>query len=97
MATKITATEYRKARNIVERYEAQKRAEEKQARAIVRKRAAKTMAEPKRRPTLEECGGDVNKWLRACDPLLVDGGYIYHPDRSLPDRITIGAQEGLKR
>lgn len=97
MATKITATEYRKALNIVERYEAQKRAEEKKARAIVRKRATKAKEQPKRRPTLEECGGDVNKWLRACDPLLVDGGYIYHPDRSVPDRITIGAQEGLKR
>lgn len=101
MASRITDSRYQEALKIVEEYEAQEKAKDNVRKRLdekKRKRAKATRAKAKpKQPTLAECGGDINKWLKACDSLLVDGGYINHPDRSVPDRITIGAQEGVCR
>lgn len=105
MASKITDSRYREALKIVEAYEAQEKAKDNVRRLLdakKRKRAkatrvkAKAKEQPKRRPTLEECGGNINKWLEACDPIMF-GKNTSRSQTAQFDRITIGAAEGLKK
>jgi uncharacterized FlaG/YvyC family protein len=105
MANRITDSRYQEAMKIVEAYEAQEKAKDKmrqrldakkRQRARVRAQKAKKEQKPKQ-PTLAECGGDINKWLEACDKLCGgDGGYVHRNIVDF-DRFTLGAQEGVCR
>lgn len=102
MASRITDSRYQEALKIVEAYEAQEKAKDNVRRKLdekKRKRAKATRAKAKpkkpKQPTLAECGGDINKWLEACDKLCgSDGGYVHRNIVDF-DRYTLGAQEGV--
>lgn len=104
MASRITDSRYQEALKIVEAYEAQEKAKDNVRRKLdekKRKRAKATRAKAKpkkpKQPTLAECGGDINKWLEACDKLCGgDGGYVHRNIVDF-DRYTLGAQEGVCR
>lgn len=104
MVSRITDSRYQEALKIVEAYEAQEKAKDNVRRKLdekKRKRAKATRAKAKpkkpKQPTLAECGGDINKWLEACDKLCAYNGGTIHRTPIDFDRITVGAQEGLKR